>query len=159
MPLQQIRNVNFGRTKSNATGSSGVGYQLLDVAGSPSAPRTTTGVYQTAPGIYAAYITFPDDFRGQILWDTGTTFPTASYATEQYNVEENDPKVSLTHTAVTQMSGTVGSLYDIQFGRWKIDNNKMQFFKEDNLTLIAEFSLFDDNGNPTMDSVFERIKI
>ena len=145
MALSQLRNVNFGRTKLNATGSSGVGYQLLDVTGAPVASRTTSGVYQTAPGIYAAYVSFPDDFRGQILWDTGTTFLTASYATEQYNYEENNPKVD--------------SIYDVQFGRWRIVGNQMIFFKEDNSTEIARFNLFDDAGNPTMDAVFERVKV
>ena len=145
MPLSQLRNVNFGRTRLNATGSSGVGYQLLDTSGGVVSSRTTTGVYQTAPGIYAAYVSFPDNFRGQILWDTGTTFVTASYATEQYNYEENNPKVD--------------SIYDVQFGRWRIVGDQMLFYKEDNATEIARFNLFDDAGNPTMDAVFERVKV
>lgn len=159
MPLSQLRLVDFGSSKFDATGSSGVGYQLLDAAGSVAVIRTTTGVYQTAPGIYAAYISFPDNFRGQILWDTGTFFPTTFYATEGYNVEENDPKIALTYTAVTQMSGTVNSLYDIQYGRWKIENDQMIFYKVDNVTEVARFNLLDDNGNPTMDAVFDRVKV
>jgi hypothetical protein len=35
----------------------------------------------------------------------------------------------------------------------------MLFYKEDNATLIAEFNLLDDAGNPTMDAVFERVKV
>lgn len=253
MPLSQLRNVNFGRTRLNATGSTGVGYQLLDETGTVQSSRTTTGVYQTAPGIYAAYISFPDNFRGQVLWDTGTAFLTASYATEQYNVEENDPRVALTYantnyitssvdyisstlhvvsgtissiqTQVTQMSGTLNNVYDlvfdlsgtinilsssvnaisssatlisssaaiidnsvsmlsgaiadlagitgtlgsieskidrlvnIEYGRWHIINNQMIFYKEDNTTEVARFNLFDDSGNPTMDAVFERVKV
>jgi uncharacterized protein YoxC len=281
MPLSQLRNVNFGRTRLNATGSTGVGYQLLDETGSVQSSRTTTGVYQTAPGIYAAYITFPDNFRGQVLWDTGTTFPSTFYATEQYNVEENDPRVASVHaqttyisgatagisssvgsvisvlsqvsgnvdqindttlqtfstvssmqSQVTQMSGTINDIYDIvfdlsgtitslsssanilsssvyaisssatlisasaaiidnsvsmlsgaiaelagitgtlgnietkvdrlidiQYGRWFIDNNQMIFYKEDNVTEVARFDLFDENGNPTMDAVFDRVKL
>lgn len=295
MPLSQLRNVNFGRTRLNATGSTGVGYQLLDETGAVESARTTTGVYQTAPGIYAAYISFPDDFRGQVLWDTGTTFPSTFYATEQYNVEENDPRVASIHaqttyvsgtvsgisssidavanvlnvvsgnvdnvfdvltqvsgnvdqindttlqtfstvssmqSQVTQMSGTINDIYDIvfdlsgtitslsssanilsssvyaisssatlisasaaiidnsvsmlsgaiadlagitgtlgnietkvdrlidiQYGRWFIDNNQMIFYKEDNVTEVARFDLFDENGNPTMDAVFDRVKL
>ena len=194
MPLPQLRNVNLGRSCSNATGSSGVGYTLLDVTGSVTSPRTTSGVIQLAPGIYSAYVTFPDNFRGQILWDTGTSFPTASYAVEGYNYEENNPIVgdiftqtsqilttvdSITDTVnfisgtVSEISGTLvtvgtdltyiknkaNQLYDIQYGRWKIEDNKMKFYKEDNSTLVAEFNLFDDAGNPTMDSVFDRVKV
>lgn len=158
MALSQLKNVNFGRTRLNATGSLGVGYQLLDTAGSVVSSRTTTGVYQTAPGIYAAYVSFPDNFRGQILWDTGTIFVTASYATEQYNYEENNPKVDSVYNVVTSMTGTLNSIYDIQYGRWRIVGDQMIFYKEDNSTEVARFDLFDDAGNPTMDAVFERTR-
>jgi len=159
MPLSQLRNVNFGRTRLNATGSTGVGYQLLDETGTVQSSRTTTGVYQTAPGIYAAYITFPDNFRGQVLWDTGTAFLTASYATEQYNVEENDPRVADTNTKVTTMQTDMQRLIDIEYGRWKIIGNQMIFYKEDNSTVIATYNLFDDLGVPSMDAVFDRVKV
>lgn len=160
MSLDQLRNCNLGRSCANATGSSGVGYTLYDVSGSVIVSRTTTGVYQLTPnsGLYAAYISFPNSFRGQIVWDTGSIFPTASYAIEQYNVEENNPKIDETLSLVQQMSGTVAQLYDIQYGRWKIVGNQMLFYKEDNATLIATYNLFDDLGAGTMDSVFERRK-
>jgi hypothetical protein len=159
MSLSQLRNVNFGRSKSGATGPMGVGYQLLDTSGSPTASRTTAGVYQTAPGIYAAYISFPDNFRGQILWDTGSAFATTFYATEQYNYEENNQKVDEIYNVVTSMTGTLNSIYDIQYGRWRIVNDQMIFYREDNSTEVARFNLFDDAGNPTMDAVFERVKV
>ena len=131
----------------------------MDVTGSVSIPRTTSGVYQTAPGIYAAYVTFPDDFRGSIVWDTGTIFSTTSYASEQYNYEENNPRVDYVAQKVDQMSTTIGQLYDIQYGRWKIINNQMIFYKDDNSTEVARFDLYDDSGNATMDAVFDRIKV
>ena len=161
MALDQLRNCNFGRSRANATGSTGVGYTVMDVSGAIVQPRTTTGVYQltSGSGLYAAYISFPDDFRGQIMWDTGTAFPTASYATEQYNVEENNPRVDDIDRRTLQMSGTIGQLYDISFGRWKIVSNQMIFYKDDNVTEVVRFNLFDDTGNPSMDAVFERVKV
>lgn len=164
MPLQQLRNVNFGRNRANATGSTGVGYTIFDVSGSVVSPRTTTGVYQleSGSGIYAAYVTFPDDFRGQIFWDTGTAFVTKSYAVEQVNVEENNPKVDDIYRRVTLMSGTVSQLYNINFGRWKIttgSNPQMIFYKDDNVTEIVRFNLFDEIGTPSFDAVFERVKV
>lgn len=159
MPLSQLRNVNLGRSCANATGSSGVGYTILNEAGLISSPRTTSDVIQLAPGIYSAYISFPDNFRGQILWDTGSTFPTSSYAVEGYNYEENNPLISNILTTVNQISGTIDELYQMGYGRWKIENNQMLFFGPDNLTEIARFNLFDDAGNPTMDSVFDRVKV
>lgn len=161
MGLDQLRNCNFGRSKSNATGSTGVGYTLLDTSGSIASPRTTSGVYQltSGSGIYAAYISFPASFRGQLLWDTGTAFASASYAAEQYNVEENNPNVDDTLRAVNSLTTTVNKLYDISYGRWKIVSNVMIFYKEDNLTEVARFNLYDDTGTPTMDSVFERQRV
>lgn len=163
MALDQLRNCNFGRSRANATGSTGVGYTLLDVSGSIVQARTTNGVYQltSGSGLYAAYISFPDRFRGQVMWDTGIAFLTASYATEQYNVEENNPVVDDTNRTVNEIQTTVQSVFDISFGRWKIDKttNRMIFYKEDNSTVIATFDLYDDNGNPTVDAVFERVKV
>ena len=161
MSLQQLRNCNFGLNRANATGSSGVGYALLDTLGSVVTPRTTSGVYQltSGSGIYAAYVTFPDSFHGQLLWDTGTAFATASYATEQVNVEENNPKVNDIYTIVNSMSTKVDSLYDIGYGKWEIKNNQMIFYRSDNVTEVARFNLFDENGIPTMDAVFQRVKV
>lgn len=161
MALDQLRNANFGKNRANATGSTGVGYTLMDVSGSIVAPRTTTGVYQleSGSGLYAAYVSFPDNFRGQIMWDTGTAFVSKSYAVEQYNVEENNPKVDDTFRMVTQMSGTIAQLYDISFGRWHIVGNQMVFYKEDNVTEVARFNLFDDTNTQSMDAVFQRTRV
>ena len=177
--LQQLRLANFGKTKANATGSSGVGYQLIGYDGTTAMGRTTTGVYQSAPGIYAAYINFPDNFRGQILWDTGTIFPETYYASEQHNTEENlpdaiydklvdiDTKVEGLGNSVTGsidikldvLSNKIDDIFHMTTGRWKIEQNQMIFYKDDNLTEVMRFDLFDDLGNPTMDAVFDRRKV
>lgn len=159
--LSQLRNVNFGSRKSNATGSSGVGYTLLDQTGVEEQPRTTSGVYQitSGSGIYAAYISFPEGFHGQVVWDTGAAFSRTYYATEQYNIEENDPRVGETWQMVSNITGSIQTLRDMTAGRWIIENNQMKFYKEDNVTLVATFDLYDDTNTPTMDSVFERVKV
>lgn len=161
MSIFQLRNCNFGIAGANATGSTGVGYTLLDTTGVTVSPRATAGVYQltSGSGLYAAYVSFPDAFHGQIMWDTGTAFVSASYAVEQYNVEENDPKISLTHGMVTQMSGALSDVYNINFGRWKIIANQMIFYKDDNATELVRFNLFDELGVPSMDAIFERRKV
>lgn len=162
MALDQLRNVNFGRNRANVTGSTGVGYTLMDVSGSIVAPRTTVGVYQltSGSGLYAAYISFPNNFRGQVMWDCPAVgVLSQSFATEQYNVEENNPKVDDIDRRTLQMSGTLGQLYDIQFGRWHIVGNQMIFYKDDNVTEVVRFNLFDDTGSPSMDAVFQRTKV
>lgn len=158
--MLQLRTSNFGRSKSNATGSTGVGYSVYDTVGSIITPRTTVGVYQlvSGSGVYAAFVQFNDSFRGSVVWDTGSAFPTASYAIEEYNYEANNPLVDQMYATQSMMSGTLGQLYDIEYGRWRIDaaTNKMIFYKADNSTVVAEFNLFDSVGTPTIDSVFDR---
>lgn len=91
------------------------------------------------------------------MWDSGGGSP--SYATEQFNIEENNPSVDDIKTIVTNTATRVEQLYDIQYGRWKIVNNTMVFYKEDNVTVVATFNLFDENGSPTMDAVFDRRRV
>jgi hypothetical protein len=156
MSLLQLRNCNFGLNRTNLTGSNGVGYTLYNSDGSVNSIRTTTGVYQLVPdsGIYSAYISFPDDFHGQILWDTGTLLASKSYATEDYNVEANNPKIDDIYT-------TTENVWQATAGRWKINSisNEMVFYKEDNVTEILRFKLFDEAGQPTTDAVFERLRV
>lgn len=167
MPVSQLRNANFGRTRADLTGSTGVGYAVLNHVGTVVTPRTTSGVYQLASGsgLYAAFITFPDSFRGQVMWDcpsvtgSGGSILSQSFAVEQYNYEENNPRVDETWQMVNNVTGAIGLLYDMQFGRWHIVNNQMLFYGPDNTTLLAVFNLFDDTGNPTMDAVFQRTKV
>lgn len=163
MPLQQVCNVNFGSSRSNATGSTGVGYALLNYQGVTVSPRTTLGVYQLllGSGLYAAYVTFPDNFHGQVLWDTGEAFPTASYAIEEFNVEANNPRVGDVWEMINVMTGSVQSMFDITYGRWKIDKvtNRLLCYKPDNVTLLAQFELLDDQGNLTYMSASERRRI
>ena len=144
------------------TGSSGVGYTLLDTAGAIVSPRTTVGVYQVASGAYAVNVTFPDRFHGQILWDCPATGSlSTSFAVESQNVEANDPRISDTWQMVNNVTGTIASLYDAAYGRWRIDKatNRMIFYKADNVTVVATYNLFDDTGTPVFDGVFERQKV
>ena len=48
-------------------------------------------------------------------------------------------------------------LYHVETGRWVVGSgNTMQFFKNDNTTVIATFDLYDSSGGATYQSVFER---
>ena len=151
----------MGKSKANLTGSTGVGYALLNADGTTNQPRSTTGVYQlsSGSGLYAAQITFPDTFHGSVIWDTGEVTSSLGYATEQYNIEENDPKVADTWQMINDTTGSIQSLVDISYGRWKIVSNQMIFYKSDNVTEVVRFNLFDDSNNPTMDAVFDRQKV
>lgn len=154
----QLKNVNFGVSRANATGSSGVGYTLIDSLGNVISSRTTIGVYQIVPnsGIYAANITIPDNFNGQILWDTANFFSKTYRAIEHYNTEE---KIDDIWQAISSITGSLTFIRDMTAGRWKIENNQMKFYKEDNMTLIAVYDLYDQNGLPSSEIVVERSKV
>jgi hypothetical protein len=164
MPNTQICNAEFGGNRTGQTGSLGVGYTIFDIFGNVVFARTTTGVYELASGsgCYAADVTFPDNFNGSILWDCPPVTSsygyilTTSFATEQYNVQANDPKVSDTWNMVNHMTGSVEALYDQAFGRWQIVGNQMLFYAPDNSTLLATFDLYDDTGAPNQVNVFQR---
>jgi len=161
MSLTQLKTCNFGKSYANGTGSLGVGYTIYDEFGAIATPRSTTGVIQTisGSGVYFANVVFPDDFNGQIFWDTGSVFASIAYASEQYNYEENNPKIDDIYTKTLQISSSIESIKDIEYGRWKIQSNQMIFYKEDNATEVARFNLYNNVGAPTMDSVFERVKV
>lgn len=161
MPLQQVLNVNFGKNRSNATGSTGVGYTLIDLSGSVLSSRSTLNVTQlvSGSGLYQAPIEFPDSYRGSVLWDTGAFFSDTCYATEQYNEEANNPLIRDTYLKLSSMSGSIETLKDYSEGRWIIEGNQMKFYKSDNTTLVATFNLFDDSSVPTEDAVFERVRV
>jgi hypothetical protein len=143
-----------------------VGYAVYDSLGNVVSPRTTAGVYQviTGSGLYAAPVTYPDGFNGQIVWDcppvTGSqgTVLSQSYAAEEQNYLANNPKADDTWQMVSSVTGSVQGLYDVAFGRWRIDPvaNTMTFYRSDNVTVVATFNLLDSAGAPAFDSVFER---
>lgn len=93
------------------------------------------------------------------MWDTGAAFPTASYAVEQYNVEENNPKVDANWEMLNAITGSVQTIKDMTEGRWEIVSNQMIFYRSDNVTEVARFDLLDSAGNPTTDAVFERVRV
>ena len=146
MAFNLIKTVNFGSSKSSLTT---VGYSLYSADGTLSGSRITSGIGEVlaGAGIYSASVHFADHFHGSVLWDTGESTPT--YASEDYS-----PILDL-------VSSSVDFTRHISAGRWKIDTGQshMIFYKEDNDTEIARFSLTDSDGNASTESVFERTKV
>jgi hypothetical protein len=174
MPLQQLKNANFGASLTGRAAT--ISYTILNADGSVNQARTNSGVYEIIAnsGIYSANIVFDDNFHGQILWDSGDVLVADRiYAVEHYNVEENDPKVASGWTILTTVTGSLSAINsnvgllqtditfikDIEGGRWKITNNQMVFYKSDGATVVATFNLYDINGTPTMDQVAERQRV
>lgn len=61
--------------------------------------------------------------------------------------------------SIVAVATDIAFIKSIEGGRWKIENNRMKFYKDDNITLVAEFDLFDSSGTPSESSVFERVRL
>ena len=169
MTQAQVVTANFGRSKADLTGSSGVGYTLYGPDGSVAAARSTDGVHQlgAGTGLYGASVAFADQFNGSVVWDTGEAGSALTFAVEQYNTEANDGRTRSTLQALTGSVAAVKAAVDvaaadvdflksIEGGRWRIDGTQMLFYKPDNSTLVATFDLLDASGSPNATDVFER---
>lgn len=63
------------------------------------------------------------------------------------------------HTTANTLFNNIGFIKGIEGGRWKIANNQMIFYNDDNITELARFDLTDSSGNPTQTNVFERTRV
>lgn len=62
-------------------------------------------------------------------------------------------------STISQLDNALEFLQHIEGGRWRIINNQMLFYRDDNVTLVATFNLFDSDGNPTEINVAERRRV
>lgn len=62
-------------------------------------------------------------------------------------------------SSVQAIKKTLIFIKNIEGGYWKVKDNQMIFYKEDNTTEIARFDLFDKDGNPSMENVYERKRV
>jgi len=167
MPTTLVKTVNFGSTKTGRTAT--IGYRLIDDTGTPIQARSQAGVYEAFPGtgIYAANITFPDDFVGTILWDIEGVRPV--YAAEEFNNSINGTGVSQQVADVTMQVGIVtdqvSDLADeIRFirgmtaGRWTLDSkdSTMTFYDESGRNVLVTYEMLDARGRPSLESVYDR---
>lgn len=64
-----------------------------------------------------------------------------------------------TQSLLSLISSDLALVKQIESGRWEIDSNQMIFYDTDNTTPILTFDLFDSNGDPSEDNVFERTPV
>ena len=90
--------------------------------------------------------------------DSGITIAAIGSASEhqQYRAALG---ITGTSTATTG-DGILDFLYHIQAGGWTVGSSgsTMQFFKNDNSTVVATFDLFDSEGGSTYQTVFQRTR-
>lgn len=60
---------------------------------------------------------------------------------------------------IPSLESLLAFIGSIEGGRWKIENNQMIFYEDDNVTEVARFNLFDADGLPAETDVFERVRV
>jgi len=113
MAATKVISVNFGTAKASL---STVGYTLLNSDNTVKLARVTAGVSESViggihTGIYGALVSFDDDWKGRIVWDTGEATP--RYSIEDYNAGE---------TIVVSPGSTGTFTYDISTNLGKVRN-------------------------------------
>lgn len=83
MSLVLPKTCGMGGSKTGLVGT--IGVTLLNPDGTVHTARATTGIYEISGGCYGKEITFDDNWKGSIKWDTGGGSPV--YAVEEYNIE------------------------------------------------------------------------
>lgn len=160
MPIIAVKTANFGKLRG---GLGTVGYTLYNSTGAEVLSRSVVSVHEVGAntGIYAAPVSFPDNFTGSILWDTGQGANTV-YASEEQNNTDSAASLTGDITSIkTSLDADLTFVKDMIGGRWCIDpvTFQMVFYKSDNTTEVARYDLRDKNDNPSYLSIFDRNRV
>lgn len=71
-----------------------------------------------------------------------------SWASEVWEQPAQSAQADTMGELMHAMHESIETVRDFQEGRWRINGSQMVFYKEDNVTEIARFNLFDGNGTP-----------
>lgn len=98
MSLIIPKTCSMGGSQTGLAGT--IGVTLLNPDGTTHTARATAGIYEIGGGCYGKNLTFPDDWKGSLKWDTGSGSPV--YATEDYA----EGLIDEVGTAITDIKGT-----------------------------------------------------
>ena len=59
----------------------------------------------------------------------------------------------------TNETAGIGNLIKVEKNRWKLEDNKLKIYDDDETTVLYQFNLKNQLGNPSMKDVFERVPI
>lgn len=139
--VKLVKTVNFGKGLANLPAN--VYYSLYNTLGSATTFRSSGSIYQVGngTGIYGSEISFSQHFSGSILWEVTASNGNVVFASDEVEIDSRLTR----HFTV---------------GQWEIDNNtnEMIFYQDDNVTEMGRFDLKDENGSPSVASVFKRIR-
>jgi hypothetical protein len=93
------------------------------------------------------------------IWDS-PILPAGNYIAEYYLKDSSLVETRLTEDiSIGYLEESINLIKNIESGKWKIINNQMIFYKEDNTTEVCRFNLFDKNGTPSMTDITERRRV
>ena len=128
---------------SNSRAGSNVYLTILKSDMTVHRARSNTDIVEFGGGSFGIDILFEETGSYIFLWDIDTT---SLKSVDVVNVGENT-------------TNDIKFIKQINGGRWKIYNNQMIFYAEDNTTVIATFDLFDKNGDANDIDVAERVLV
>lgn len=157
------RSVNFG---INKTGLSTIGYTLYNPDRTVNTSRSTSDVAElaTGSGIYSANITFPADFKGYIVWDTGES----GESNPLYAIESIDFKLPADvvwdelvsdHQTTSTFGKFISDLLEAESGKWELVGNQLIIYESDNATELFRFNVYNSAGAPSMTEIVKREKV
>lgn len=128
-------------------------YTVYNADGSVYLSRRNTGVIDFGNGKFGVELTFATGGGYYIIWDLNGTSYTAGEEINIYDYGSDDD--------IQEIKTIVQDILDMEMGRWKIDENtnQMIFYRADNVTEIARFSLHDIVGNDAYINIFERRRL
>jgi len=120
-----------------------VQYNGTTIYTSPLTEEGTTGVYSVQWDSSLSSIIEGDVYETRYLEDTSIL-----------SMEE-----VLFDNSILEIKENVELIKGIETGRWRIVNNQMIFYADDNTTVLAQFNLYDKTGSPASEDVYERRKV
>ena len=61
--------------------------------------------------------------------------------------------------SLNDIATKIEAIRKMEYGRWRLINNQIIYYADDNVTEIARFNVFDINGTATMTNIAERRKV
>jgi hypothetical protein len=75
---------------------------------------------------------------------------------ERYQSATNEVGGLAEQATLVTVGTNVSTILNIEKGKWKITGNQLILYAEDGIAELYKFNLFDANGVPSSDTVFER---
>ena len=93
----------------------------------------------------------------QRTWDSSLAVSGSMKLTAIYEIDQGSYKgKDVEYLFFSDFEANISIIKQIECGRWRIINNQMIFYKEDEITPLVTFDLKDGDRKPSMTNVFER---